>query len=376
MLAFFPWARIDESFDVGAFRVAPVGEAMRAAPADVVLAARAVLATHGTIHPVSQDQIPLVFQADGNPTAVMSEDVLPALFRMGELLAFAALAKREYFSQRYWNRASFRLVVQGFQVGAEGGVLITARRRDGSSQHVISTGRDLVPRPAHAAQVELGAVTDGALLAGLVASQGKHGWDLTMDALLAFNASNTDGPDVTQEQEIVMIVGAFSRLFGVWKERETVERFAAILPGNARWDEEHYGPKANGIPLVGALAKGSSVRREWMRDAYMLRNQYAHGSQTPLYRPAWSLRDHLLLASFIFPLTVKCRLAETGAYGLTEADRRQIDAFDTLATFDHILQRESDDYSNWPWSQILFAMHGRRWVAGLKAQPSAPDAVE
>jgi hypothetical protein len=95
-----------------------------------------------------------------------------------------------------------------------------------------------------------------------------------------------------------------------------------------------------------------------MADAYLLRGQFAHGQGDSPYGAAWSLRDHLLLGTYLFPLTVKSWLSRRGRYTLTPQELIQISAFDALASFDHFHlgrddpsdQRRPSDY---PWVQVI-----------------------
>jgi hypothetical protein len=139
-----------------------------------------------------------------------------------------------------------------------------------------------------------------------------------------FVGANTDNGDVDLHTELVDTVSAFSRLFGVWDERDTTDSFVSALPAPPRDEhDEPFRPKANSDLVQRAINAGSSIRQAWLSDAYRLRGKYSHGDVTnPNYRPTWQVHEHLLLAAVIFSLVVKAVLAKGGHYQFSDDDRR------------------------------------------------------
>ena len=76
---------------------------------------------------------------------------------------------------------------------------------------------------------------------------------------------------------------------------------------------------------------GSSLRYEWMSEFYRIRGDFAHGKLKTEQPRMWTPSEHLVLAAISFPLCMRALLQQKGHYLLTDDDREQIDAFESLA---------------------------------------------
>jgi hypothetical protein len=116
-----------------------------------------------------------------------------------------------------------------------------------------------------------------------------------------------------------------------------------------------------------------------VRDFFRLRGDHAHGKIAPQYRSLWTLREHLLLVSFAFPLVVKARLVLEGDYTWTDQDVATVDSFERLVCMKHFEVRdndeeeEDDDEASSPWPRVLNRAETRRriesWLASREALP-------
>ena len=77
------------------------------------------------------------------------------------------------------------------------------------------------------------------------------------------------------------------RLFGIDNANE--DRFAEYFLKILSVQTEHPVPEK---------------RELWIRDFFQTRNQFAHGKRNPLGKSKWTIKEHLLLAAFIFPLSM------------------------------------------------------------------------
>jgi hypothetical protein len=81
------------------------------------------------------------------------------------------------------------------------------------------------------------------------------------------------------------------------------------------------------------------------------------------------LRDHLLLASFAFPLLLKVALAEESLYSLSEDDLFQIDLFEPLACEEHLVPVPNPHNSHaHPWDQVIERMSRERLHKRIAAE--------
>lgn len=72
------------------------------------------------------------------------------------------------------------------------------------------------------------------------------------------------------------------------------------------------------------------IHRKWLEELYDVRSKATHKGHHKDRPWGWSLTEHLLMAAFVFPLTVKVLLARGGHYILTEEDQDHLDCVDRL----------------------------------------------
>jgi hypothetical protein len=348
IVALLPWTTVTNRLLFGHFEVIPRHEAVASDDLPEMYQGSVIdiLESYGRVRPVDQKNIPLVRSIKHGLLEDLNEEDITAYFDFRFRLTFSALAAREFFSHRYCNSDSLRLVVQGFSTERGRSTLIITRRRDGNTRNIVAKDALRTRPPLHISWCELPRDLDTACLLALesaTALQDSFAGRL-MDAIQVFVGANSDSPDVSPRNEMVDSIGAFSRLFGAWREQDLVEAFMTALPPILDSDEASYGGRIDREPLKKMLSKGMTVRGAWLADAYRLRSQYAHGQVSePPYRAAWNLGEHLLLSAYVFPLTVKARLAETGHYSWTAQDQWHTDAFDTLATLEQFSDLSSDE---------------------------------
>ncbi|MBY0491360.1 MAG: hypothetical protein K2R93_16065 [Gemmatimonadaceae bacterium] len=382
MVAFFPWAVQEETLVVGEFTIAPFGAAVLLMPPGHATAVREVVAAYDKTDDDLIARVPILFRTATGPTDDVADEDVGALFLVGEMVACAALASRQFFMHAYWNRDSFHFVVQGFRPDRPGGALITSRRRDGAAPSYVPAKHYRVPRPFHVGQGRMEDL-DRPLLDALVEARDDARVAQLHDAVRGFNAANTDSPTISQETELVLLVGAYSRLCDVWDKDGTAAAVRDLLDRAPAWPGSMPGTKWEHAPLKDRMAKSRNPSRvyEWMADAYLLRGQFAHGRGQSPYKGAWGLRDHLLLGTYLFPLAVKAWLGRSGRYTLSPTELMRISAFDALSSCDHFVGDEGggegDEHrrpSDFPWVRVIQSIPIQLFVSGL--MPPAAHRTE
>jgi hypothetical protein len=237
-------------------------------------------------------------------------------------------------------------------------VFFQARRLDGSRNVFVPHENLVVAMPVHVAGNDPVSI-DEALLNAFLLERGKDDWPRFRQALQDFNLASTDSTEIPIEVAIVLMNGALEQVLDAdaGKEPDLAAKFAAALsPAEdldvgscSRIDSSRY-PKAK------------SVRDVWIRDLFRLRGDFAHGLLSSRYRPNWSAREHLLLASFCFPLLLKLALAERALYTMSVADTDGIDAFEALCCAEHFGDDE-DGTAEMPWHKTLAKAGLHRIVA-------------
>jgi hypothetical protein len=149
-----------------------------------------------------------------------------------------------------------------------------------------------------------------ALLTAHAANPSLPWWDQVFEAIRSFNLANTDSDSVPLHMELISLVSAFQRLLdtGSDEHRLSSEFKRLIAPGQeiAKVDSTctRLADPVNQTRVAG-INRLTTVREIWLRDLCSLRGNMAHGKIGESYTSIWSMRNHLLLASYAFPLLLK-----------------------------------------------------------------------
>lgn len=325
MLAFLPWLRIKEPLNEGPFHVFPQGVG------DVPPAGVASTVTPETMAKVlgqyrDSANFPLrvvpVLQYDGRPLgADLDETDRAAIFRFGQQLAVSGLSDRRFiggFADGYTAAGHYQVVIQRFTEPYNGSISLTHRRKGGHANVVMGQSDVHFVRPAH-------LVTQGEpnlnlrLLAALQAVQSlPKGIHEHVDASVTqYLLANSDSPDVPLEAESIATYAALERVSDSDQTLKDIRRkLPALLaqvdasPWTARLRDELEVPADAGRPVLHA----------WLQQVYALRGNVAHGKPAHWAPQQWTQQEHLVAGAFVYPLVLKCLLAQHQLYSLTLED--------------------------------------------------------
>jgi hypothetical protein len=363
MLVFFPWLKMSGQGEIVNFRLMEYKRRELPAGSGTPLQQEidSILESYRAHGQQPIDRATILVVGESGLTRELAEEEINAVFAFAELVAFAGLATRQFFSHfEYSNRDLFQVVVQRYSE-AKGGATFTYRRRDGFVTNYVTRDALAIQRPGHIV-VPMKATVDIPLLNAFVQAReqfDQESWNAYFEAIVNYGIANRDSPDLTLHTEAVLMSGAFERLFNLrsGKENELAESFtAALQPAEeipAETCARFSDPEAEPF-----LRKHYPVRNAWIRDFFRFRGNLAHGQIAPGYRSRWSLQEHLLLASYIFPLLVKCKLSRDGLYTLTDRDQADIDVFEKLACVELFPKASTDPIDEeaenvkFPWNEV------------------------
>jgi hypothetical protein len=170
--------------------------------------------------------------------------------------------------------------------------------------------------------------------------------------------ANTDDELMDDAADAILMGSAFEQLFeeGEGKARKLTTAFGELFIGCGSITVEttqataaHSGIKVvTSKPEYEAAQKKWWMHKVWMRELYALRSDYVH-ERHAAGNKGWSPPQHLVMAAFVFPITVKKLLAPEGFYTLTEGDEVRCVSMDKLLLADS--WRWHDDQTG--WNQIL-----------------------
>lgn len=376
-LAFLPWIHVPEPRRVRRFELRPY----RSDDSTIDAKHHELLRVYEDGSHSSVREATLV-AIDGVVGGPLSEHDIADLFRLRDAMSFVGLEQRTFFDlvPPYVNDHSFRLVVQGYEAG-KGGAFVEARRRDGRQRIIVDEAVLQERTPYHvSANVEprLDFELVDTISECLIENASAFEW--LLDAIELFCLANTDSSDVQRHAELVLTSSAIQRALGVSKKSKLKQIGQELAAALDHVVPAQRSPTDSKKPLTKTeLAAKGGLREVWFADFYKARGMVAHGRTTPVGRVHWSIEEHLLLSSYIFPLLVLARLDALGVRALTDEERERIAGFDWLLCLENVFEEKPGKYPGEKqrlWKVAL--MTGRRkWriarsAASLGAHRSSP----
>jgi len=337
MLAILPWLKLQEPIKVGGVFFTPFSVS-KGDPASLFYEFKEditrILSSYRDIRGETIGECALSYTDEKDPCDSSIDIHLTS--NAAHLLAFAGLAKNKFCVQlgNYTNSSCFETVFQEFSKGAKF-IRIMTRRRDGC--HYLTGqkhGEVKFSMPLECANRNTPVFDDALLISlGYVLEEREPLARRLMQSIWLYNLACSDSHRISLEREIVLMVSAFEQLFSrcqgandlACKVETLLNGYGSVKVGDcSRIDRIKL---SNGNENT---EKQWYICRKWMQEIYQLRNDYTHGNDPTRRTWGWNVLEHSLMASFVFPLTVKILLAQESKYSLTEADKVRIGAIDIL----------------------------------------------
>lgn len=325
MLVFLPWLSIKAPIVQGPFYLFPqdvgdlppegVGSSLSA---DTV---RKLLSQYRE-SPSFPLRVVTMLQYDWRPLgAEFDETDRAAIFRFGQHLAVSGLSDRRFtggFLDGYTAAGHYQVIIQAFTEPFTGSVSLTYRRKDGHSTVMLGQSDMHFGRPAHL--VSQGEPNINLRL--LAALQSVHTLPQRIHehvyaSVTQYLLANSDSPDVPLDAESIATYAALERVSDSDQTLKDIrKKLPALLeliyssPWTARLCDELGLPSGAEMPVLHA----------WLQQIYALRGNAAHGKPAHCAPQQWSLPEHLVAGAFIYPLVLKCLLAQHKLYSLNEED--------------------------------------------------------
>ncbi|MGH9343652.1 MAG: hypothetical protein ACRD19_07825, partial [Terriglobia bacterium] len=319
-LHFLPWCHLERAFSAGGVTLLPIDLSDPPAQLDdeTIRSVRYVLSDFIGItgQPVEKfavvslhNHILLDYLVDPADAAAIRDYV--------DIACLSGLSDREFLgrAEPYCNSDSFLLYERRFD-SLTGVRAPMFRRRDNTPFGPAAGPAMRVHVPLHAAVVPRVSLDESffSALASfreiVVTSPDSERWIAWQQAIYCFNQANTDNESMSEHLEWVLMSSALERILGApGKEDAVAKRFIeAIVPGRPQ------------------LYFDLSLLRDWLREFYRLRGDFAHGRIRSRKLRRWESWHHLLFGAIAFPLLVKSLLENETAYEFTENDHCQLAA--------------------------------------------------
>lgn len=352
-ILFFPWLRISKPVSLDSFSLRPYekGDDIEGCDQTIISTLENYL-DHFYESSTRKISGVTILSINAQIAYEIDEKTEAELASLIELIAFCGLSGRDFFLNggSYCNRDNFQL--KKFTIeGKPAAYKVITRRRDGLNENIISASsfREIMPDHVFYSRMSLSEE----FLRSLVSAQScLENWNNIFQGIINFNLSNSDSSSVPEAIELVLLVGAFEQLLDCknGKENDLASKFVEVfdvspdtgVSGCVRWHSTNQGKR---------FQRYKSIQEVWIRDLFRLRGNLAHGRNPTTYPSLWTLKEHLLLSSFIFPLVLKECLSKQNVYIKNHHDRQLIIFFPRILCQEDI-SRWSEAWREFLWNQV------------------------
>jgi hypothetical protein len=279
------------------------------------------------------------------------------------MLALACLAEQRFLEGHFsphLNATMFRLVGQGIVVNSDRMGLFYPRRGGGLSISGVRFKDVVFQRPQ---QVEGTRCTAIGVRLAKALDQACRANDPTLKPIASslefFLLGHAEEPGLGWDSCIMLSAMAFEHLLECTPTAQGVAQafgqlwapFTSVTINQAK----HVKPDPKYAKEQGAWP----LHRKWIKELYEARSAKVHHGPRSDFTSNWKQWQHLILAGFAYPLTVKLMLTAAGFYQLSDQENGACEALDQLLD------------SNWgkgwhkppEWSSILSISENLRSVS-------------
>lgn len=365
LIAFFPWLFLKEPVTVGEVVIVPFRDEsgkVSEAIVDLQPSLEKLLSSYTDIkgNPVKNCTVATISARNPIWDLVFEED-REKVQLASQLLSLASISRNDFNAQLgcYANSTKFQFFLQSFTEPVDF-IAIGVRRRDGSTMDGgYKHGEIKFSVPLQARSLEPVCI-DKDLVNGLTRAlqAGSKTTQVLRAALAFFNLANTDSDVMMEETELILMGSVFEQLFDAENSAYRLgKKFGELFkPYGSVTVETALGvrPGIKLDPENEAAQKQWFVHQKWMEELHQLRSKYIHGESTTKRDWGWIRLEHLIMAAFVFPLSVKLLLSQEGHYTLTDDDIGSCHAIDQLLTKANWWEVVGSQSNATVWQETLF----------------------
>ena len=340
-LVLMPWLRLPQPCVIRGVHFVPykkdqIPEMFQSYSLDI----NRILSSYRDIKGDAITECALIYLDGSGPCKDLTDNEVVRIDEAAQLLTCCALSKNEFYCQLgcYANSTAFQIFYQRFIPGSEW-ISITTRRRDGKTTcGGYEHGEVKFSIPVQCADLKIRCIDIPLLKAldKLFESPDPLAGRILQSVSL-YNQANTDAETMLPQLEIWFLASAFEQLFAngygaddlACKVSTLLDNYGSIRVSESTRIEDIQFSKKGGKDQE-KKEKQWFLHRKWAQEFYQLRNSFVHGNDIKKRSWGWSLQEHLVMASFFFPLVVKILLSQESIYSLTDNDVVNLEVIDLL----------------------------------------------
>jgi len=379
-IVFMPWVTLPEPVTVDGFRFSPINTRNPAPTVGPEIADTVAMALRPYVDRRGQqiESCTILLRPRHQQAWNIPDQMWGSARRAAEILALSCLAEQRFLEGHFsphLNATMFRIIGQRITAGSDQIGLFYPRRGGGLQVGGIRFKNVVFQRPS---QVEgTGCEVVNVRLAKALSKARRSGspvWDPIASSLELFLLGNAEVPELDWESCIMLSAMAFERLLE--PAQATAKGVAETLanlwaPYAGRTLAQAKRVKVDHRPDFAAEQQAWPLHRKWMKELYEARSSRAHRGPRSDFSQNWQAWQHMVIAAFVYPLSVKLKLAGANLYQLSAREQGACEALDRLL--------DSHWGKGWEkppeWSKILsMAEAERAWLRII--EEAYDDAVK
>jgi hypothetical protein len=368
-VVFLPWVTLPEEVELGGFRFAPVEADCLDnlfTDRDTVTSIAGMLRGYVDTQKKPIASCTIMTKPQARPPWYISETEIAAAFSAARTLALAAMSEQRFFEGHFaphTNATAFRAIGQKISPPNTGMAVPIPWRDGGLMTGGLKFGDFVFQVPLQAHGTNCPAIP-GRFLAALEQARRDETetWDAIEASLPIWLLGNSE--DTTLSACVTLDAIAFERLLSPKPSAQEFARAFGCLWSQFGRTTVASARRVKADPKFKDDQQSWLVCQKWARELYEERNVFSHHPRHADIATNWEPSQHLVLAAYTYPLTIKLLLERDGMYALCEEERGCCFALDPLLDrweprAQNLLNEEEDwdsyddRYGRPTWSRIV-----------------------
>jgi hypothetical protein len=250
---------------------------------------------------------------------------------------------------RHLNASMFQLVGHGIKAGSSSITLHFPRRGNGLRLYTTTSNvKFQQPRQVEGTRCEIIGTRLARALTQAYRTKNSV-WGPISSSLEFFFLGHSETQELSWDSCIMLSAMAFERLLepgqGAQALAQAFTSLWASYTARTMADAKRVDPD----PAYASDQQSWPIHRKWMKEVYELRNSTAHRGAQSGFSRNWEDWQHIIVAGFAFPFSVKLKLAGAGLYRLNAREIGACQALDKLLDSNWRKGKEKEP----EWSEIL-----------------------
>jgi hypothetical protein len=360
-----PWVTLPETVTFGGFRFSPIDVKDPAAVVGPEIAPTIAMALRPYVDRRGQqiENCTILLRPRHQQAWNIPDQMWGSARRAAEILALSCLAEQRFMEGHFsphLNSTMFQVIGQRITAGSDQIGLFYPRRGGGLRVGGVRFKNVVFQRPSQIEGTRCEVVNVRLAQALSKARRSRSPvWDSVASSLEFFLLGNAEVPELDWESCIMLSAMAFERLLepATATAQGVAEALANLLaPYASRTLAQAKRVKADHRPEYSKVQQAWPLHRKWMKELYEARSSRAHRGSKSDFSRNWKSWQHMVIAAFVYPLTVKLKLANAELYQLSEREMGACDALDLLLDSHWGKGWEQDP----EWSKILSMSEAER----------------